>query len=93
MPITSLSGLKRMAELAGGARFPAKLLRALRPFQDDPEVVRRVGIQYALQQCDDLMANDVAGIHFYTLNQSDATRMIFDSLGVPRHKNPRVSSG
>src|SRR5947209_6272911 len=28
MPITSLSGLKRMAELAAGARFPAKIGRA-----------------------------------------------------------------
>jgi methylenetetrahydrofolate reductase (NADPH) len=92
MPITSISGLKRMAELAGGARFPAKLLCALQPCQKDPEMVRHVGIQYALEQCHDLMANHVAGIHFYTLNQSDATRMIFDSLGIPRHRNLQPSS-
>jgi hypothetical protein len=30
--------------------------------------------------------NDVAGIHFYTLNRSDATRTIFDSLGIPRRR-------
>src|SRR5919108_5136156 len=78
MPITSTAGLKRMAELAGGARFPAKLLRALQPCQDDAEMVRRVGIQYALEQCRDLLENGVAGIHFYTLNRSDATRMVFD---------------
>jgi len=69
MPITSITGLKRMADLAGGARFPAKLLRALQPCQDYPEMVRRAGIQYALDQCHDLIANNVAGIHFYTLNQ------------------------
>src|SRR6267378_1481879 len=69
MPITSMSGLKRMAELAAGARFPAKLLRALQPWQDDAAMVRRVGIQYALEQCRDLLENDVAGIHFYTLNR------------------------
>ena len=63
-----------MAELAGGARFPAKLLRALQPCQDDAEMVRRVGIQYALEQCLGLLENDVTGIHFYTLNRSDATR-------------------
>jgi methylenetetrahydrofolate reductase (NADPH) len=92
MPITSMGGLKRMAELAGGARFPAKLLRALQPCQDDAEVVRRVGIQYALEQCRDLLDNDVAGIHFYTLNRSDATRIIFDSLGIPQHRNAHASS-
>jgi methylenetetrahydrofolate reductase (NADPH) len=92
MPITSVGGLKRMAELAGGARFPAKLLGALQPCQNDPEMVRAVGIQYALEQCHDLVANSVAGIHFYTLNRSDATRMIFDSLGIPRHRNLQASS-
>jgi methylenetetrahydrofolate reductase (NADPH) len=92
MPITSMGGLKRMAELAAGARFPAKLLRALQPCQNDPETVRAVGIQYALEQCHDLIANSVAGIHFYTLNRSDATRMIFDSLGIPRHRNLQASS-
>ena len=92
MPITSVSALKRMAELAGGARFPAKLLGALHPFQNDPEAVRRVGIQYALEQCHDLMANRVDGIHFYTLNRSDATRTIFDSLGITRHRKLQASS-
>ncbi len=92
MPITSISGCKRIAELAGGARFPAKLMRALQSCQNDPEMVRRVGIQYALEQCRDLLDNDAAGIHFYTLNRSDATRVIFDSLGFPHHRNARALS-
>jgi methylenetetrahydrofolate reductase (NADPH) len=87
MPITSIGGLKRMAELAGGARFPAKLLRVLQHSQDDPDMVRRVGIQYALEQCHGLLEDDVAGIHFYTLNRSDATRVIFDNLGIRRDRN------
>ncbi|HWB61490.1 MAG TPA: methylenetetrahydrofolate reductase [NAD(P)H] [Chthoniobacteraceae bacterium] len=82
MPITSTSGLKRMAELAGGARFPAKLLRALQRCGDDPERVARVGIHYASEQCHDLLENQVKGIHFYTLNRGDATRQIFASLGL-----------
>src|SRR5881396_2298133 len=92
MPITSISGVKRMAELAGGARFPAKLLRDLQGCQNDPEIVRRVGVHYALEQCHDLLDHAVAGIHFYTLNRSDATRVIFDSLGIPRHRNAQASS-
>lgn len=92
MPITSMAGLKRMAELAGGARFPAKLLRALQSCQDDAEMVSHIGIHYALEQCRDLVENDVAGIHFYTLNRSDATRLIFDNLGIPRHRNAHASS-
>lgn len=92
MPITSMSGFKRIAELAGGARFPAKLLRALQRCDNDPKMVSRVGIHFALEQCHDLLDNDVAGIHFYTLNRSDATRVIFDSLGIPRRRQTEVST-
>ena len=42
MPITSLKGLLRMADLAAGTRFPAKLLRAIYRVPDDPEAVRQV---------------------------------------------------
>ncbi|MGB9476443.1 MAG: methylenetetrahydrofolate reductase [NAD(P)H] [Candidatus Udaeobacter sp.] len=92
MPITSISGFKRIAELAGGARFPAKLLRALQRCQNNPEMVRRVGLHFAIEQCHDLLDNDVAGIHFYTLNRSDATRVIFDSLGISRRSKAESST-
>ena len=88
MPVTTVSGLKRMAELAGGARFPAKLLRALQRCESDPEMVEHVGVHYASEQCLDLLENDVRGIHFYTLNRSGATRKIFASLGL---RNSRVT--
>lgn len=82
MPITSLGGLKRMAELAAGARFPAKLLRALARANGDDAAVRRIGVHYATTQCADLLDHGVDGIHFYTLNQSSATMEIFRSLGL-----------
>ncbi len=81
MPVTSVKGMRRMAELAAGSRFPAPLLRSLHRAGDDPDAVRRVGIHWATEQCRDLLDHHVAGIHFYTLNQSDATRQIFLNLG------------
>ncbi len=82
MPITSTNGMRRMADLAGGSRFPAKLLKALARAGNDPEAVRRVGLHYATEQCADLLDQGVAGIHFYTLNQSSATREIYANLGL-----------
>lgn len=82
MPISSKSGMIRMAELAAGARFPAKLLKALDRAGDNEEAVERVGIHYATEQCLDLLENEVKGIHFYTLNQSHATREIYANLGL-----------
>ena len=81
MPVTSTSGMIRMAELALGARFPAKLVRAVNRCRDD-KAVAKVGIQWATEQCLDLLHNNVRGIHFYTLNKSDATREIYENLGV-----------
>ena len=71
----------RMAELALGARVPAKLLRAVGRCGDDDDAVRRVGVHWATEQCRDLLDNNVRGIHFYTLNRSDATRQIYENLG------------
>jgi methylenetetrahydrofolate reductase (NADPH) len=82
MPITSAKGMHRMADLAAGARFPAKLLRAVDRAGDDPDAVERVGIHYATQQCADLLDHGVKGFHFYTLNRSRATREIYASLGL-----------
>ncbi len=81
MPISTKSGMTRMAELALGARFPAPLLKALGRCCDDT-AVGRVGLHWATEQCRDLLHNNVRGIHFYTLNKSDATRQIYENLGV-----------
>ena len=69
MPITSRSSMVRMADLALGARFPARLLRAIDRCCDDGESVAKVGIHWATEQCRDLLDNQVRGIHFYTLNK------------------------
>lgn len=82
MPVTSLSSMRRMAELAAGARYPAKLLRALARANDDPLAVETVGIHYAAQQCSELLDGQVDGLHFYTLNKSKATAQIYQSLGM-----------
>lgn len=82
MPVTTLQGMKRMAELAAGARYPAKLIRALQRAGSDPDAVERAGIHYAAQQCSGLLDGSADGIHFYTLNKSHATREIYRSLGI-----------
>ncbi len=82
MPVTSATGMRRMAELALCSRFPARLLKALHRAGDDGAAVRRVGVHWATEQCRDLLDNNVKGIHLYTLNRSTATREIYANLGV-----------
>ncbi|NUQ51634.1 MAG: methylenetetrahydrofolate reductase [NAD(P)H] [Phycisphaerales bacterium] len=82
MPITSLQGMKKMAELAAGSRYPAPLIRAVNRAGGNDESVRRVGTHWATEQCRDLLDHRAAGIHFYTLNKSTATRDVYATLGV-----------
>jgi methylenetetrahydrofolate reductase (NADPH) len=91
MPISSRAGLARMSELALGSRVPAALLRAILRCRDD-SAVNKVGIHWATEQCRDLLDHQVRGIHFYTLNKSDATRQIYANLGVNDSDGFRAAS-
>ena len=82
MPITSLGTYKRIPELALGARYPARLQRAMLRAGGDAEAVKNVGLHWATEQARDLLDHQVRGIHFYTLNHSHATREIYRALGV-----------
>lgn len=81
MPITTRQGMIRMAELAAGARLPARLLRSVYRTDSD-DYLEKVGIHWATEQVRDLIDNGVRGIHFYTLNNSRATLKIYENLGV-----------
>jgi methylenetetrahydrofolate reductase (NADPH) len=79
MPVTNVAQIERFTSLCG-ARIPADLRRRLDAARAEDAAVRTVGIEHATRQCRDLLAHGVAGIHFYTLNQSPATRAIFAAL-------------
>lgn len=81
MPVASQKGLIRTAELAGGSRIPARLLKSVNR-AESTEAVKKVGIHWATEQVRDLIYNDVRGVQFFTLNTSTATREIYNSLGV-----------
>lgn len=79
MPVTNLSQMKRFTAFCG-SRIPAPLLARLEACGADNDAVRSVGVDYATDQCRDLLARGVPGIHFYTLNRSLATRHVLDRL-------------
>jgi len=81
MPALSLAGTKRMAEMQG-SEFPGWFMKKLRAVEDDPDAVRRVGIEEAIKLCRELLDSGAPGLHFYTLNRSTATREIYASLGL-----------
>jgi methylenetetrahydrofolate reductase (NADPH) len=83
MPITNVAQIKRFVSMCG-AKIPHPLLQRLESIEGEGEAtVHTAGIAYATEQCRDLIANGVEGVHFYTLNKSKATVQICKSLNVP----------
>jgi methylenetetrahydrofolate reductase (NADPH) len=83
MPVTSLRVVERALEL-GGCRIPGDLLDDLRAADEagDKARLREVGVTYAADLCERLLAEGVPGLHFYTLNFSRATREIYQLLNL-----------
>jgi methylenetetrahydrofolate reductase (NADPH) len=81
LPLPGRTTLMKMAELAGGMRYPAALLRALERGGDDPDAFRRIAVHHAVTQCADLLDSGVDGLHFYTLNQVDPVLETLAGLG------------
>lgn len=79
MPVTNVAQIKRFTQMCG-ATIPASLLARLEPHEEDRARVRAIGVEHATAQCHELLRQGVAGVHFYTLNRSLATREILDNL-------------
>ncbi len=79
MPILSVRQVKRFTEMCG-ATIPPPLLEKIESVEDDPEAVRHIGMYHTTRQCHALIEQQVAGVHFYTLNRSTATRAIFQEI-------------
>ena len=67
MPVTNPKTIARMATLCH-AKLPKKFLTIMSKYENDPIAMRDAGIAYAVSQIVDLIANDVDGIHLYTMN-------------------------
>jgi methylenetetrahydrofolate reductase (NADPH) len=83
MPIRTLAGIERMTKL-GGASIPPTLHAELDRCRDDETAVAALGVAHATAQCVELLHGGAPGIHFYTLNQSPATRVILTALKTAR---------
>ena len=81
MPITSVTMIDRMVAMSG-ARFPEPLAERLYAVADDRTEVRKIGVEFAAEMCDRLLAEGAPGLHFYTLNGSRATQEIYHLLGL-----------
>lgn len=79
MPIVSKNQIERIV-LMCGASLPRPLTKILNKYADDATALKDAGIYYATSQIIDLVANDVRGIHLYTMNNVDVATDITNSI-------------
>ena len=79
MPVISYKQVERMTSLAKISVPPALKYR-IEKYKDNADDMKKFGIDFASEQCDELIDAKVTGLHFYTLNKSYSTSQILENV-------------
>lgn len=79
MPLTSSTMFNKIMHMAG-ASIPFELRVLFDRFKDDKEAMYEIGIAYSVNQILELLANDVDGIHIYTMNNARVAADIYQRI-------------
>lgn len=79
MPVVNKNQIERMVSMCG-ASLPAKFTKVMQKYENNPEALRDAGIAYAIEQIVDLLANNVDGIHLYTMNNAYVAEKISSAV-------------
>ena len=79
MPVTNKKQIERIVSMCG-ASLPAKFVKVMQKYENNPDALRDAGIAYAINQIVDLIANGVDGIHLYTMNNAYVAKRITEAV-------------
>lgn len=79
LPVMSYPQLERMLSMAK-VNVPSALMNQLEKYKDNPEDIKKVGVEFASCQCQQLIEAETEGLHFFTLNTSSSISKILDNL-------------
>lgn len=83
MPIINYTQLMRFSDMCG-AEIPRWIVRRLRDYGDDRVSIRAFGIDVTTELCRRLLEQGVPGLHFYSMNQYEASEKIWRNLGIDK---------
>lgn len=76
MPILNRNQAFRLLKTCENIHLPRKFKAILDKYEHDPESLRAAGLAYAVDQIVDLVTQDVAGVHLYTMNNAETAKYI-----------------
>lgn len=79
MPCINAAQIKRMVDMCG-AKFPEKFNKIVHRYGDDKEALFDAGMSYCQSQIIELLANDVEGIHLYTMNNVKVAKRLTEGI-------------
>jgi len=79
LPILSSAQIRKFTMICG-ATIPPSLQAKLEQFGADDAATTAFGIEFASQQCAELLQAGAPGIHFYTLNKPHSTTQVLKNL-------------
>jgi methylenetetrahydrofolate reductase (NADPH) len=80
MPVYTVKMTRNLAKICGSSITKPLAVELERLATADKEEVIDFGIDFATEQCRDLLKNGVTGLHFYTMNRSKTTVEIINRL-------------
>jgi methylenetetrahydrofolate reductase (NADPH) len=82
MPILNYQNLARFSKNCG-AEIPRWMCQKLESYSNDPESTKAFGTEVVTRLCETLLAGGAPGIHFYTMNQIEPNKTIWENLKLP----------
>ena len=92
MPILNRNQALRLLKTCENIKLPRKFRAILDKYEHDPESLRAAGLAYAVDQIVDLVTQDVAGIHLYTMNNAATAYHNYKATHALFNHNPSVQS-
>ena len=79
LPITDYQILLKFCSTCG-ATIPQRVHDIFKPLDGDSETTYKAGVEFAVEQCNELLEGGAPGLHFFALNKVEPTREILNKI-------------
>ena len=90
MPILNRNQALRLLKTCENIHLPRKFKAILDKYENDPESLRAAGLAYTVDQIVDLVTQDVAGIHLYTMNNAEVAHQVYKATEALFHHKTKL---